>query len=502
MAFVLIMPRQGNTVESCIIDEWKVREGDAVTGDTPVCVVETDKATFEVPSGADGTVLKILHPAGDDVPVLMPIMVVGNLGENWEAALPAGTSASAAPAASGGSAASAGAAPVGTSVPAAPAAAVAGTVSPSGTAAAASAAGAVSPGGAAASPGAAQPGGGAAASPRARKLADAEAVDLAALGGTGPGGRIIARDVAAAAAGRAPLTAAAKDELRRRIAAGAAAGSAAGAAAPALGEAGSGIGGRITLADLGRPAAETPPAVGQEAAATTAAEYTDTPIKGIRKVIFEQMTQSHLGTAAFTLNSSASALNLQSLRGRFKESPPELGLNRITINDLVLFAVSRILPLYPYMNAHKLEGLVRTFRDVHLGVAVSTPRGLMVPVIRNADSLSLTQISRRAKELAEACRGGNISPDDLHGSTFTVTNLGNTGVESFSPVINIPESAILGVCGIQPKPAETSPGHYEILPHLGFSLTIDHSVVDGAPAAEFLKTLCGAVRDIDIWIAK
>ncbi|MDR1898714.1 MAG: 2-oxo acid dehydrogenase subunit E2, partial [Treponema sp.] len=99
-----------------------------------------------------------------------------------------------------------------------------------------------------------------------------------------------------------------------------------------------------------------------------------------------------------------------------------------------------------------------------------------------------------------ACRNGTISPDDLHGSTLTVTNLGNRGIESFTPVINIPEVAILGVCGIRPLPAETAPGHYEILPHLGFSLTIDHAVVDGAPAAEFLKALCDAVRDIDLWI--
>jgi pyruvate dehydrogenase E2 component (dihydrolipoamide acetyltransferase) len=154
------------------------------------------------------------------------------------------------------------------------------------------------------------------------------------------------------------------------------------------------------------------------------------------------------------------------------------------------------------MNAHRLDGVVRSYNDVQLGVAVSTPRGLMVPVMRNADRLSLVQISQKARELAEACRSGSISPDDLHGSTFTVTNLGNTGIESFSPVINIPEVAIMGVCGISPKAAETSPGVYEILPHLGLSLTIDHAVVDGAPAAEFLKAFAGAIRDIDIWVAK
>jgi pyruvate dehydrogenase E2 component (dihydrolipoamide acetyltransferase) len=233
-----------------------------------------------------------------------------------------------------------------------------------------------------------------------------------------------------------------------------------------------------------------------------AGEWTDSPIKGIRKVISNQMMSSHTGTAAFTLNASVPANNLQKLRARFKASAPELGLNKITINDLVLFAASRVLSLYPFMNAHKIGETLRTFKPVHLGVAVSTPRGLMVPVLRNAETLSLEQISKGAKARAEACLNGTISPDDLHGSTLTVTNLGNTGMESFTPVINIPEVAILGVCGITPKPVETGPGQYEIQPCLGFSLTIDHAVVDGAPAAEFLQAFCGAIRDIDLWILK
>jgi pyruvate dehydrogenase E2 component (dihydrolipoamide acetyltransferase) len=473
MAHVLIMPRQGNTVESCVIGEWMVKEGEAVTAETPVCVVETDKAAFEIPAGAAGTVLKIIHPAGDDVPVLQPIMVVGNPGENWENAIPGGPAQERAITAQ----------------------AAAAQTAPSAAQASAPAVSAPVPAG----------GGFPAASPRAKNLAGGEAVDLRVLGGSGPGGRVIAADVAAAAASRPPLTEAAKDELRRRIAAG----------LPAEpGGPGSGIGGRLTLADL-ESATREPAARGRQAdgvwtlrnesgAAVPAAadEYTDTPIKGIRKIIADQMTASHNTTAAFTLNSGAPAVKLRDLRSRFKDSAPELGLSGITVNDLVLFAVSRILPLYPSMNAHKLNGVIRGFKDVHLGCAVSTPRGLMVPVIRDADKLSLTGISQKAKVLAEACRGGSVSPGDLHGSTFTVTNLGNTGIESFSPVINIPEVAILGVCGIQPKPAETAPGRYEILPHLGLSLTIDHAVVDGAPAAEFLKALCGAIRDIDLWIAK
>jgi pyruvate dehydrogenase E2 component (dihydrolipoamide acetyltransferase) len=467
MAHILIMPRQGNTVESCIIGEWKVKEGDTVGADTPVCVVETDKATFEVPAGAAGTVLKIFHPAGDDVPVLQPIMAVGKPGEE----LPVGEQSSLVPP---GEIPSPAAPPLG-------APSVAGTPAVPG---------AVS---SMPLPPAAAGDGRVAASPRAKNLAREEAVDIRALGGSGPGGRIIAADVAAAAAGRPPLTEAAKDEIRRRIAAGLPAG----VAGP-----GSGIGGRITLANTGEVPAVSSGAAQVPAVPSGEGEYTDAPVKGIRKVIADQMMSSHNTTAAFTLNTAAPVLRLQELRARFKAGDPSLGLGKITVNDLVLFAVSRVLPDYPYMNAHKLNGLVRTFKPVHLGCAVATPRGLMVPVIRNADKLRLIQISQKARELAEACRSGSVSPDDLRGSTFTVTNLGNTGVESFTPVINIPEVSILGVCGIQPKPAEVSPGHYEILPHLGLSLTIDHAVVDGAPAAEFLKAVHAAIRDIDMWIAK
>jgi pyruvate dehydrogenase E2 component (dihydrolipoamide acetyltransferase) len=315
-------------------------------------------------------------------------------------------------------------------------------------------------------------------------------VDPGTISGTGPGGRVIERDVAAVLAERPPLTTAAKAELARRI----------------TGEgSGLGIGGRITAAGIaalaGAPSAGTAAPAGTQAAGVQGPEYTDTPIRGIRKIIADQMTRSSATTAAFTLNAITPASALQTLRGRFKASAPELGLQNVTVNDLILFTVSRLLPRYPFMNAHKLDGVIRAWRNVHLGVAVSTPRGLMVPVLRNADRLGLKDISARAKELAAACRNGNIPPDDLHGSTLTVTNLGSLGIESFSPVINIPEVAILGVCGIRPAPEETAPGHYEILPHIGFSLTVDHAVVDGAPAAEFLKALCDGIRDIDLLLA-
>lgn len=474
MAHVLIMPKQGNTVESCIIVEWKVKEGDSLSVDTPVCEVETDKATVEVPADAGGTVLKILCQEGDDVPVFQPIMVIGKPGEDWEAAVKevAPAAATPEPVASPAPVAVETPAPVAPSTPveAKPVATpvVAATFpTPIYTG---------------------NEGGWQPVSPRARNLAQTEALSLAGIAGSGPAGRIIEADVRAALEGRPPLTAAAKDALR------------AGGTMPTQG---TGIGGRVTLEDLASQGTTVPTvtaAVGSNI--TVADEYTDTPIKGIRKVIADRMMGSLATTAQFTLNASANATHLQSLRGRLKEAGEAAGFGKITINDLVLFAVSRVLPSFQYMNGVKMDGVIRNYSNVHLGVAVDTPRGLMVPVIRNANYKSLAQIATEARSLAEACINGTIAPDQLTGSTFTISNLGSTGIESFTPVINAPELAILGVCGIQPKPVIVEDDAYDIQPHLGFSLTIDHAAVDGAPAARFLKALCDAVANIDIWIAR
>jgi pyruvate dehydrogenase E2 component (dihydrolipoamide acetyltransferase) len=465
MAHILIMPRQGNTVESCIITNWKVKEGDTVTPETPVCEVETDKAAFEVPAGAAGTVLKLLHASGDDVPVLTPIAVIGELGENWEAA--AGTIP---PESQRGSAEAQRETPE--------AAAILNTVTT------------VSPNPA--------PQSEIAISPRARNLAEKEALPLP-VPGTGPGGRIIERDVIAALRERPLLTVAAK---------------AAGAGTvPAVG---SGIGGQVTAADLASPlsAPQTPDPRPQTLLSPEGA-ITETPIKGIRKIIAERMFKSLAESAQFTLNSSASAVKLQEIRSRIKtekDFAEEHGLSKISINDLILFAVSRTLPHFSFMNAHKIGDTIKTFERVHLAVAVDTPRGLMVPVIRNANLLSLAQISSEAKRLAAACQNGSANPDELSGSTFTVTNLGSMGITNFTPVLNAPEVAILGVCGIELKPVALPEAELTecgcgcdcgvcFEPHIGFSLTINHQAVDGAPAAEFLKALGEAVAHIDLLLA-
>ena len=282
---------------------------------------------------------------------------------------------------------------------------------------------------------------------------------------------------------------------------------------------GSGPGGRILLADLEKAAALAPAATGTPAASAMMSAagsaafpagagldfpgaFTETPIKSIRKVIADRMKQSLATTAQYTLHASAPAARLQGLRGRMKASPAALGLGGVTVGDIVLYITSRVLKAHPLCNSLKLGDTVKTFERVHLGLAVDTPRGLMVPVIRNADLLSLEQISSEAKRLAAACIEGKAAPDELSGSTFTVSNLGALGVDYFTPVINTPEVCVLGVGAILPKAQVEADGSYAIGPALGLSLTSDHQVVDGAPGARFLKDLCAALSDADLWIAK
>ena len=482
MAHILIMPRQGNTVESCIITNWKVKEGDAVTAETVVCEVETDKASFEVPAGAAGTVVKLLHDRGDDVPVLQPIAVIGEAGEDWQEALSGGSSRQDAGAitqeishedtmrnSEKSSHKDTGA--------------ITKEISHEDTKAQrsgteeiqdfSSSLGVFVPSCDNNSERSSAPSCDELLriSPRARRLG------VTVTGpGTGPGGRIIERDVEAALQNQPPLTAAAKA-----------------ASHGSLPAAGSGLGGRVTLEDLSSTLNSQLSTFNSQLPAEGA--ITETPIKGIRKIIADRMFASLAESAQLTLNASAPAAKLLEFRSGIKAQAAiaeELGLAKITINDLILFAVSRIIPRFPYMNAHKTGDTIKTFERLHLAVAVDTPRGLMVPVIRNANLLSLAQISSESKRLAAACQNGTAMPDELSGSTFTVTNLGSFGITSFTPVLNAPEVAILGVCSIEMKGA---------VPHIGFSLTINHQAVDGAPAARFLKALSEAVEHIDLFLA-
>jgi pyruvate dehydrogenase E2 component (dihydrolipoamide acetyltransferase) len=172
----------------------------------------------------------------------------------------------------------------------------------------------------------------------------------------------------------------------------------------------------------------------------------------------------------------------------------------VTINDLMLFAVARTLRQFPQLNATFENGELRQFKRVHLGFAVDTPRGLLAPVIRNADAMTLKQLADESSRLNKAVQDGKIAPDSLSGGTFTVTNLGSFGIESFTPILNAPQVAILGVGNVNLKAIEVD-GEVRHIPHIGLSLTIDHQVVDGAPGARFLQTLARNLAQIELLLA-
>ena len=428
MATPVIMPRQGQSVESCILTEWKVNVGDQVAEGDVLAVIETDKASFDLESTASGTVLALFWEADDDVPVLANVAAIGNEGEDVEEFRPEGQSNAPAPAAE-------------TAAPAAPAA-------PQPTAAPAATTPSVPTGSISASSG---------VSPRARRLAHKHGIDAESLPGTGPNGRVIERDVEAAISGKPRLSATARarslsDDLE----------------SPARG---TGLAGMVRSQDLKVPGS---------------VEGADvTPVKGIRKVIAERMIQSLSTTAQLTLHASFELTKAQAYRKERLDS----GQSKVSLNDVIAHAIVESLKEHPELNAHFLGDRIATFEKVHLGVAVDTPKGLLVPVIKDASDMSIEKISAEVKNLAGACREGTISPDNLTGGSFTLTNLGMLGVETFTPVLNAPEVAILGVGGIVLKPKRTDTEEVKYVDTLPLSLTIDHQAVDGAPAARFLQTL-------------
>ena len=303
-------------------------------------------------------------------------------------------------------------------------------------------------------------------SPRARNLAQRKGIDTSGIDGTGPQGRVIERDIQAALHARPSPTPVANNMLQ--------------SGDYQLDE---GASGRVKKADL--------------VPASPARGITEIPLRGARKIIAQRMLDSLQSTAQLTLHASADATALRAFRARLKASDEALGLRDIGINELLLYAVARTLPAFPALNAHFDNDTLYQHQAVHLAQAVDTERGLLVPVIRDADSLSLRDLAARARELAEACRDGKILPDQLQGGTFTVSNLGNLGIERFTPVLNLPQAALLGVGAIQLKPLEKA-GEVIFAPHIGLSLTINHQVVDGAPAARFLAALGEHIANIDL----
>jgi len=404
VAIPVLMPRQGETVESCLIIKWKKKEGDKVNVHESICEVETNKAVSEVEAPEKGIILKIFFKEGDDVPVLSTIALIGQQGEDISSFMPKETSTTEIKEETEN---------IKMKKPIAfskEKLLVGGVVS---------------------------------ISPRARRLVKKEGVDISKISsGSGPGGRITERDV------------------------------------------------RNTLSKLPKIISVTQ-TIEEE---TFPGPIQEIPVQGVREVIAENMLKSLQTTAQLTLNSSANVSNLLSYRKKLKVSPPEGDLQEITINDMIMYTTVKTLLKFKTLNAYFLNNKILEFERVHLAFAVDAPQGLVVPVIRNAYLLSLKEISKESKRLSSACLQGTIQPDELTGGTFTITNLGPLGIESFTPILNLPQVAVLGVCNIQLK-AIREEDEVKLAPHLGLSLTFDHRAVDGAPAAKFLKELSLAIAN-------
>jgi pyruvate dehydrogenase E2 component (dihydrolipoamide acetyltransferase) len=454
MATAVIMPRQGQSVESCILVEWTVSPNDTVNEGDTLASYETDKASFEIESPASGTILELFFEEGDDIPVLTNIAAIGDAGEDASDLRPDG--------AGGASAESADSAadspPTPAAAPAAP--------DPAPVAAAAPVAGG---------------NGAVGVSPRARNEATRRGITTDGIAGTGPAGRIIERDVVAAAATQPRLTPAAQ-----------AAAAATGLSAPAVG---SGPGGMVRAADL-----TAAPAAAVAAVPTEARIDQEIPVKGVRKIIAQRMMQSLHSTAQLTLTRTFDATAIKAFRAKVKANGEAMGLPNITLNDIITFCAVRTLTKFPELNAHFLGDRIVQYGSINVGMAVDTPRGLMVPVLHNADQMTLAQLSSTLKPIALSCREGSVNPDLLTGGTFTITNLGGFGIDVFTPVLNAPEVAILGIGGINLKPVQRG-SEIAHIPAMTLSLTIDHQAADGAPGARYLQDLAKALENFELMMA-
>ena len=449
----VIMPRQGQSVESCIISKWNVKVGDKVKVGDNLFTYETDKATFDEESKFDGTVLAIFFGEGDDVPCLTNVCVIGAPGDSYAEFDPSASAAAEAPAPQPQEAA-APSQPISSAPVQAPAAAADGKRF---------------------------------ISPRARALAERTGVNPAFLAGSGPYGRIVEQDVRAFIAAGGNTTYAAEAFAKD-------------------GMSGSGFAGKISVSDLNAPQApakEAAPAPVPAAPAAADADFEDVKIPNIRKVISRSMHTSLSTMAQLTLNASFDATNILEFRKQIKENKEKLGLNNITINDIIIFAVSRTILAHKDLNANFINDgtTMRYFKNAHIGVAVDTPRGLMVPTLRDANLKSLNEISIEAKKLATDAQAGTINPDLLKGGTFTITNLGTMGIESFTPVINPPQTGILGVNTLETRVKNVG-GEPKMYQAMTLSLTFDHRALDGAPAARFLQELCKNLENFTMLLIK
>lgn len=410
------MPQKGLTEESALLSEWHVKKGDVVKAGDYLFAIENGKATFEIETEVAGTVLATYGEEGDEIPIKTVVCVIGEPGdsvekpkakEEPEEELPKEDTAEK------------------DSV---------------------------------------------FVSPRARNLAQKHHLDLAQIPGTGPGGRIIERDVLRAAENPSAV----KMDEDRPV--------------------------QVTIpVKIERATFDQERTVEMKEAES--AEYRTVPHTSMRKAIAKNMHNSLATMAQLSHMASFDASAILALRAKLKANASSMNLPNVTINDLICYGVAKTLMDYDYMNAHYNDQEMKIFRHVHLGVAVDTERGLLVPTVRNADQLTLSELASENKRLSTACREGKATGQELTGGTFTVSNIGAYGVEYFTPVINPPQVAILGVGGVTDR-VRVVDGQITAYKSIGLSLTYDHRALDGVAASKFLQALCRNLEQFELLLMK
>ena len=461
MAIEVLLPKLGLTMEEGTVDEWLVADGDVITIGMPLLRLATDKIDVDVEAEAEGIIARAVGNGATLAPgsVLGWLLAPGETapaGATPVAAVPAGTSDSSPQPSS-----------------AAPAE-VSGSLATTGSDVAS---------------------GRHFISPNARRVAVQLGIDLASVRGTGPGGRVVSEDVEELARTQAAKV---TSPLARRDA------QQAGIDVNAVqtetgyvtrrdvreaisgqGVSGQGVSGQgVSGQGVAEPTASSSVSIlppGQESASII-------PLKGMRGTIAARMVQSLTEMAQLTHGFEVCMDQVVELRGTLKEQYRDLGMQVPSLNDFVVRAAALALRKHPILNATIVDREIHLLRRIHMGMAVAVPGGLMVPVIRDADTLSIFELARVARDLAESCRAGSISLDALEGGSFAVTSLGTYGVDFFTPVINPGNVGILGVGRLR-ESGRWDDDRFVKTNVLTLSLTFDHRAVDGAPAAEFLQTI-------------
>ena len=438
MATKVVMEALSPTMEEGRLVKWLKKEGDAVKSGEPLAEVETDKAVMELVARADGVLRKQVLSEGTPAPVGQLVGVIAGADENIDA-LVAGAGGGAAGGASAAKPAeqvvakaqeSAGA----SSVPRTPAQSQGEASMPPQQKAAGAPPQSPGPAAQQPAPNAAQGNGGRVrSSPLARRLASERGVDLGAMQGSGPGGRIVKRDIEGAVAG----------------------------------------GGQ----GAARPAAALRP--------RSDADFEDAPLTQIRKTIARRLSESIGPIPTFYLTAEIDLSKASELRDAMLETGEEY---KVSFNDIVLKAVATALSQHPEVNAHWLGDKIRYHNRVHLGMAVATDDGLIVPVIFDADQKRMSEISAEAKSLAKRARERKLKPEEYTGSTFSVSNLGMFGIDQFTAIINPPEVAILAIGAVEEKPIVVD-DDIVVQKRMRITMSCDHRVVDGAVGAKFMQTL-------------